>query len=176
MIGGEWTLLDEDGQTAVNFTSFVSIDFQSAGKVASYPVEKGSFADYNKTQEPLDIRVVLAVQGTPSDFDYTLSRLAEYKNGTVKLSVSTPDALYESMTLETYSYKRDNDSGSGMLTVELTLKEVREVETQVTTTVVTKPKNPTSASKANTGKTQGEDASAKEKSLFANIRDVASGH
>lgn len=153
-VNGEWTLLDEGGGTAVTFTSFVDIDLRSEGQALSYPIEEGSFANYNKVDSPFDIRVTLATQGSDSDFEYILNKLDEYKNEAVKLSVSTPSILYESMTLETYSYKRSRDAGAGMLTVELTLVEVREVETQVTTSVITKPKNPTSSGKVNTGKAQ----------------------
>lgn len=153
-VGGEWTLLDADGATAVAFTSFIDIDLRNEGQALSYPVEEGSFADYNKVDTPLDIRVTLAAQGTDADFEYILARLDEYKRAAVTLSVSTPSALYENMTLESYSYKRSRDANAGMLTVELSLIEVREVETQVTTTVITKPKNPTSSGKVNTGKTQ----------------------
>jgi hypothetical protein len=151
--GGEWTLLDEGGATAVTFTSFVDIDLRNEGQALSYPIEAGSFANYNKVDTPLDIRVTLATQGTDSDFEHILAKLDTYQREAVKLSVSTPSRLYESMTLETYSYKRGRDAGAGMLTVELSLVEVREVETQAST-VIGRPKNPTSAGKTNTGKTQ----------------------
>ena len=41
-----------------------------------------------------------------------------------------------------------------MLTVELHLVEVREVESQTTNVEVSSPKNPTSSGKVNTGKKQ----------------------
>jgi alpha-L-fucosidase len=157
-VGGEWTLLDEGGGTAVTFTSFVDIDLRNEGQALSYPIEEGSFANYNKVDTPLDIRVTLATQGSNADFEYILAKLDEYKREAVKLSVSTPSALYESMTLETYSYKRSREANAGMLTVELSLIEVREVQTQVTTTVISKPKNPTSSGKTNTGKTQTQES------------------
>jgi hypothetical protein len=150
---GEWTLLDESGGTAVAFTSFVDLDCRSEGQALSYPVELGGFANYNKVESPLNIRVTLAAQGDDSDFDYMLMQLEDYKKQAVKLVVETPSSFYPGMTLETFSYKRARDAGAGMLVVDLSLVEVREVETQVTTTVITRPKNPTSASKADTGKT-----------------------
>ncbi|MDR2077041.1 MAG: hypothetical protein LBP61_08975 [Desulfovibrio sp.] len=157
MIGfldGEWTLLDEYGETAVSFTSFLDVDIKNDGQALSYPVELGGFANYNKVESPLEIRVTLAAQGSESDFEYILFQLEDYKREAVKLVVVTPSALHGSMTLESYSYKRGRESGAGLLAVELSLIEVREVETQVTTTVITKPKNPTSAGKTDTGKTQ----------------------
>lgn len=168
-VNGEWTLLDEGGMTAVSFTSFLDIDYTNEGKALSYPVEQGGFANYNKVESPLGISVTLATQGLDSDFEYILERLDEYKGKAVKLSVVTPSALYESMTLETYSYRRTQDAGAGMLVVELSLVEVREVETQVTTTVITKPKNPTSSSTVNTGKTQPQTPT----SVLAGLKDKA---
>jgi hypothetical protein len=152
--GGEWTLLDEYGETAVEFTSFLDVDIKNEGQALSYPVELGGFANYNKVESPLEIRVTLAVQGSESDFEHILFQLEDYKREAVKLVVVTPAALHPSMTLESYSYKRGREAGAGLLAVELSLVEVREVETQVTTTVITKPKNPTSAGKTDTGQTQ----------------------
>lgn len=162
----EWTLLDEAGATALTFTSFIDIDFKNDGQALAYPVELGSFAQYNKVRTPLSIRVTLGLQGTDVDFEYFLLKLNEYQSGAVKLAVSTPSALYESLTLESYSYKRSRENGAGMLTVELSLVEVREVETQVTTTVISRPKNPTSADKTDTGKTQ---ADTSKSSLLADV-------
>lgn len=159
MINEEWALVDEQGQSIVSFTSFFDIDYKNEGKALSNPVEEGGFANYNKTQSPLDIRVTLGFQGDESDFQYALSKLAEYQQQTVKLSVATPAEFYESMTLESYTYKRAQGAGAGMLTVELNFKEVREVETQVSTTVITKPKNSTSSGNVNTGKTQAQEPS-----------------
>ena len=158
MIGAEWTILDEQGQTAITLDSFLDIDARNEGQALSYPVEEGSFANYNKVQNPADIRVNLAKQGTDADFEAVLAKLAEYQKEAVKLSVVTPADVFESMTLESYSYKRTREAGAGLLAVELHFVEVRKVKTQVTTTVITKPKNATSSSKTNTGKTQTEDA------------------
>lgn len=151
---GDWTLLDKYGLTAVSFTSFIDIDIRNEGKALSYPVELGGFANYNKVQSPLGVGLTLAIQGDADDFAYILYQLDEYKKDAVKLTVVTPPAVYESMTLESYSHMHSRENNAGMLTVELSLVEVREVETQVTTTVVTKPKNATSAANTNTGKTQ----------------------
>ena len=151
---GEWSLLDESGGTAVQFTSFIDIAYNSDGQVLSYPVEEGSFANYNKVESPLSINVSLAAQGTESDFEYIMARLDEYKRKAVKLSVSTPARLYESMTLKSCVYERGADAGAGMLIVKLSLVEVREVGAQALPSLISRPKNPTSASGVKSGKTQ----------------------
>ncbi len=145
----DWTLWDERGNTALTFTSFVDIDVRNEGKALSYPVEEGSFANYNKVESPLEIRATLGFQGSELDFEYAIEWLDLYKKDAVLLDVVTPSIVYESMTLESYSYTRKQDSGARMLVVELSLIEVRQVKTQVMT--ISKPRNPTSTSKENTG-------------------------
>lgn len=167
MINAEqWTILTEDGASAITFTSFVDIDLRNEGQTLTYPIEEGGFMNYNKVQSPLDIRVTLAVQGTNADFEPILQTLDEYQAEAIKLFVSTPSAYYGPVTLEAYSNKRTRESGAGQLTVELNFVEVREVQTQVSTTVITKPKNPTSADRTNTGKTQPEQNTSVLGSIF----------
>lgn len=149
----EWTLYGEGGGSAVTFTSFFDIDVRNEGKALSYPIEEGGFINYNKTESPLSIYVTLGFQGDESSFESALSKLDEFKRDTVTLDVVTPAKVYEKMTLESYSYSRKQTQGAHMLVVELTLIEVREVQTQVTTTVAS-PRNPTSAPKADTGQKQ----------------------
>ena len=156
-IPGEWTILDENGATAVSFTSFIDVEFRHEGQALSYPIEEGGFTNYNKTDKPVGINVTLAAQGTDSDYEYILARLGEYKKKAVKLAVSAPFAFYESMTLQSFSNPHSRENNSGMLTVTLNLVEVREVKTQVTTGAITKPKNPTSADKVNTGRVRADD-------------------
>ncbi len=147
---GEWTLLDAQGGTAVAFTSFIELDVTNSGQVTSYPVEEGGFINYNKTQSPLEIRVTLGFQGSNSDFERVLAQLDEYRREAVTLAVSTPSALYESMTLQSFSYKRGLQNNAGMLVTELNLTEVRQVAPQSYYVAL----NPTSSAKVKTGKTQ----------------------
>lgn len=143
--------MDETGRSFVKFTSFISLDVRNEGKALSYPIELGSFANYNKVQSPLDIRVSLAIQGTETEFQDAILRLNKFQKEAEKLYVVTHGKIYENMTLESYSYTRKADRGAYLLIVDLDLVEVREVATQVTTTVISKPRNPTSASKKDEG-------------------------
>lgn len=151
---GEWMLFDEAGQSALSFTSFIDISFSSDGQVLSYPVEAGGFVNYNKTQNPVTIRITLNTQGTPADFEYIELKLKEYQNEAVKLAVSTPSALYDNLTLKSHSIDRSREH-AGILPVVLTLVEVREVDNNPASKVYNNgKKNPTSNGKKGTGKTQ----------------------
>jgi hypothetical protein len=154
----EWSLLDERGDTALAFTSVMDIECRNEGEALSYPIEYGSFTNYNKTRKPFSLSLTLGVQGTEAEFSAALRKLDEYRDRAVKLSVLTPAALYESLTLASYTCRRGPDSGAGMLAVSLDLVEVREVETRAAATVISKPKNPTSAGKTHTGRARAEKA------------------
>jgi hypothetical protein len=163
----QWAILDEKGGAALSFTSFIDLDYKNEGKALEYPIEEGSFASYNKTRNSMELRATVAREGTDADFNDLLSKLEDYQKKAVKLSIATPSDFYEGFTLEGLTYKRTVENNAHMLTVELIFKEVREVRTQVTTGVVTKPRNPTSASKQDTGKTQTrESAFSKIKKIF----------
>ena len=149
-----WALLDENGGTALTFTSLMDIRYSNEGQALSYPVEQGGFAGYNKTQNPLDIQVKLGMQGSEADFSHMQEKLDEYAKKAVTLTVVTPSAVYPNMTLRGHSFGRSGESGAGMLEADLRLVEVREVQTQTSAGVISGPKNPTSAPKVDIGRVQ----------------------
>lgn len=148
----DWLILDANRGVALTFTSFLDIDVTDEGTVLSEIIEKGSFADYNKTDNPLDINLTLAFDGIPSEQEAILEQIKEMKQAVSVLTIVTPAKYYENMTLETFSYRREASSGAYLLVVEFHFVEVREVETQVTRISSGAAKNPSSVDDTNTGK------------------------
>ncbi len=163
----QWTILNTKGGSAITFTSFLDIDVRKAGLSMSYPIEEGGFANYNKVQSPLEIRVTLGIQGEHSEIEYALEKLNEYQANPIVLDVATPSYFYENMTLEAYSYKRTKENNSTMLTVEMVMVEIREVKTRTTTTIRS-PRNPTSASREQAGQKES-------KSVLYSLKTIISG-
>lgn len=124
-----WTLLNESGLKAVHFTSMLSLKINDQGKAVSTPIERGSFANYNKVQSPTEINVSLGIQGASFVLSLALETLKELQRGTELVSLITPSDYYDSLTLEAHSYEQDNEKG--FLTVFLTLREIRQVGAQV---------------------------------------------
>lgn len=158
-----WTLATEDGGDAISFDVFCEMECKGENQVAHEPLEQGSFASYNKQASPLEIRVVLAMTGDPASQQEALDRIDELCEGTELVSLITPQQEYQSLNLESYSYRRNETSGASMLTVELALVEIRQVESAATTMATQSPTSKISAgnakeksntSKVNTGKTQ----------------------
>ena len=160
-----WTLQNEGGGTAVEFDVFIDMDFSGENQVAHEPIEQGGFASYNKQDSPKEITVTLACTKMYMSQQPVLENIDKLASGTQKLSLITPASEYKNLNIESYSYRRTEDAGAGMLAVELKLVEVREVETKKKTTATEKPKsqnskpiekskNPSNNSKVKTGRTQ----------------------
>lgn len=146
-----WTITSEEG--AITFDSILDMDASHGGEALTKPVEEGGFMTYNKVQQSTGLEITLARQGTAQDQQETLDQLEDLKTKPILISLSTPSALYENMTLEEYSYSRSANAGATLLVVQLKLVEVREIEAQVSFSPI-KVKNPTSASNKDTGSTQ----------------------
>ena len=127
-----WMITDSDGQIVLEFSSFLSADVRNEGQVVSAPVEEGGFASYNKVDSPLAVAASLAFQGTEEQIQDAIFMLSVLREETLLVNLVTPDAEYENLTLESYSYRRDRESGVGVLFVELSFVEVRQVATQYT--------------------------------------------
>jgi hypothetical protein len=115
------------------------------------------------------------------------------RKGVEKVTLITPSASYENLMLQGFDYRKDNHSGHNVLIVDLTLKEVREVPTFVTTSSVTEPEPPavsadsaadgSCASAEDVGETQtyspsssesstAESESGKRRSVLRDIKDM----
>lgn len=162
-----WTLQNEGGGTAVDFDVFLGVDFSGDNQVAHEPIEQGGFASYNKQNTPKEISVELACTKMYFSQQPVLENIDKLASGVQKLSLVTPSSEYKNLNLESYSYRRTEDAGAGMLVVELKLIEVREVETKKKTTAsespksegkegkpIEKAKNPSHDSVKKTGRTQ----------------------
>lgn len=160
-----WTLASENGGDAVSFDVFCEMECKGENQVAHEPLEQGSFAAYNKQASPLEFRVVLAMTGDAATQQEALERIEELCNGTELVSLITPQQEYDSLNLESYSYRRNETTGASMLTVEMMLVEIRQVESAASTMATQSENNgktisaanakeASNSSKVDTGKTQ----------------------
>lgn len=137
----QYILKDEDGNE-VAFYSMLEISINASSQIPTEPIEKGSFADYNRVIAPNEGTCRLALEGTDSDIQTALQGLDELERGLKKVELITPFETYENLMLTSYDYRRDGHSGFNVLQVDLKLKEVREVESAKTTASVSEPPPP----------------------------------
>lgn len=148
--GSEWAVVARNKGLSVQFDGIMDIDVKNESKVLTSPIEKSSFAAYNKVETPLDVVITGASQQDGAAQSAILDTLNKLVSGAELVDIVTPTAVYLKMTLESYSYKRTATDGASLLVVELHAIEVREVET----TRVTKTKRASFAKTQKTGQTQ----------------------
>lgn len=110
--------------------STVAVDYSKETRVADFPLEDGWIASYNKVVMPGMATVVLALSGKESARIKFLESIHSATESTETYDIITPTAKYINYTIEKYNYQRRNDRGAGLLIVELTLREIRQVEAQ----------------------------------------------
>ena len=147
----EYYITYDDSSVAISFSRVMDLELTSEGKVLSIPIEKSSFAAYNKVASPSTIRSTLAVEGEAYALQSVIDTLFELKEGTELLNFVTPLHEYESYTLEKFSYQQAAEKGINVLYVEVNLSEVKEVEQQYTDTQA--PIAPKAAKKAGNAST-----------------------
>lgn len=121
----QWFLFDEDGRTLVTPDSVVELGYRGEARVASYPVEQGSFASYNKVTMPNELTLRLSCGGKNMSRDAFLDTLESLKRSLTLVNVATPDAAYHSYNIDRLDYQRKSGSGVSMVIAEIHLVEVR---------------------------------------------------
>ena len=149
-----WQIIIIDSGEALFFSSMFRFDLQKQAENVSNPVEQGSFASYNKVQSPTQIIASLGMTDLPFVLNAAIKRIERLQTTTDLVRVVTPTNVYEPFSVATFGYSLNE--GQGILTLDLTLDEIREVKSRITDGKFPEKstKNPTSASTSSTGKTQ----------------------
>lgn len=122
--------------SAVDFNSMQEFSAEKSSRLPDEPIEKGSFATYNRIIEPRSITCQLSVEGSASKLQSAIDRLTDLCENDEKITLTTPEQSYPNMMLESFDYRRDAMNGRGVLYVDLRFKEIREIASQQTTTSV----------------------------------------
>lgn len=175
-VSNQWGVYDSKGKALGDpskFTGFIgnaietaglgatlstsSVDYSKETKVADFPIEKGSFASYNKVETPANPIVTLALNGNEGDRRAFLNAIDLASKSTDLYSVVTPSVTYANYSIERYDYTRRADRGLTLLVVEITLKEIRQVSaafSQSNKSQVVTPQVASASPTANNGKVQ----------------------
>lgn len=135
---GRWTIYDSETQKQIcYFDSFERFIYLQKNLVVQYPIEQGSFATYNKINNPLNLGVVLTksgfsinqsldVMGAFSKEKF-LDDLDVYVNGVKKVDIVTPSKTFLGFSIESANYTNSVEEGADILIVTLEIKEIREL-------------------------------------------------
>lgn len=135
---GKWTIMTEDGSTAIDFQSFVNIDVTSENPVIKAAVEQGGFVDYNKVNSPKEIGLMLSVQGTPSHLQEVISQIDELCSNTTTVNIITPYCEFKEYAMEKYQYSQDSTTGVNVLYFNFSFVQINQVSTAYTNVHISK--------------------------------------
>jgi hypothetical protein len=126
LFGTKWAITDASGNLALVPDSFVNFEYKNERKIPNYPVEGGSFSNYNKVAMPFDCRCVVTCSGNGAmSKQGFLLALQNYLDSLTLLTISTPDASYPNLNLVHVDYRRESKQGATLLLVQLWFQEVR---------------------------------------------------
>jgi len=170
--GPKWGIFDpSSGQPVLIADTVLSVEYSKDWRSPNYPIEQGSFANYNKVELPFDIRVSFACGGAQSLISTVLSGgaigaaltgsspnesiradflddVADAAASLTLVSVVTPEAVYTDCNITHYSYRRRTEQGVKLIIVDVYLLEIRQ-PTSVQYTSSSGTSSPTIQSTAN---------------------------
>ncbi|AJE07932.1 phage baseplate protein [Mannheimia haemolytica] len=135
LFGNYWGVFDQNGIPLLLADNVKSVKYQSRSKISTAPLEKGSFAAYNKVIEPYTVNVVMTKgSGGVKERGAFLALVDAFANSTDLFMVITPEAIYPNCNIVGYDYVREAGDGARLIKVNLHLQEIREVEVEYTKT------------------------------------------
>ena len=135
VFGNYWGIFGQNGIPLLLSDNVTSVKHQNTSKVSNAPVERGSFASYNKVGDPFTVTVQMT-KGSGGVFmrGAFLALLDALANSTDLFLVITPEAVYPNMAITGYDYAREASDGARLLKVNIHLAEVRQVTVKYTKT------------------------------------------
>lgn len=123
-----WGLYLKD-KLVIEADSVKSIDYRKASRVSDYPQEEGAFQSYNKVSSPFESRVELTKGGSQRDRAAFLDAIEKAAASLDIYDLAMPEKTYTGVNIEGYEFRRSADAGLGLITVELSLVQVRQTAT-----------------------------------------------
>ena len=127
---GAWTVLDHDTQLEVcTFDCFFAFGYTKQSNIVEYPIEQGSFATYNKQNNPFEIEISLIKNGLNFPFQKAdfVKNLRYYCDKAKLVDVVTPSGTHLNCTMGGLSFNQSAEEWADAIKANLTIKEVREI-------------------------------------------------
>lgn len=169
VFGNQWGIFNQFGIPVMLVDTVYSLKYQNSSQVSKAPVEKGTFASYNKVQNPYQATVTLIRGGGSAVLRGAfIAQLEALSKSTLLFHIVTPEFVHMNASIVGYDYAREPQGGARLIAANVHLEEIREavVETETVETA-----NPEDAATADAGEKQVDPAS---ESILARIVDSVS--
>ena len=140
VFGNYWGVFNEYGIPILLADNVMSLKYANSSRISQAPIEKGSFASYNKVSNPYKATVQLS-KGSGGTLlrGAFLAQIETLANSTLKFHIITPEFVYTNACIIGYDTARQASEGAQLIKVNLHLEEIREVIVQYDTEEVKKP-------------------------------------
>lgn len=122
-----WGVFNKGGDQVIEATVFEEMSRDATSKIARFFVEEGTFANYNKVQEPDETSIIMIKTGTAAELGVYMSEVEALKRSVDLFDIVTPERSLTDVNLESYNYARRRADGVNMITFNMSFVEVRQV-------------------------------------------------
>jgi len=170
IFGNQWGIFNQYGIPIMLADTVYSVKYQNNSQISQAPVEKGTFASYNKVQSPYQASVCLIRGGGDATMrGLFMAQLELLSKSTLLFHVITPEYVHINAAIVGYDYAREPQGGARMIVANIHLEEVREAKVTYETK---ETKNPEDAPEVDGGENQPE---AANQSILSRVVDSVSG-
>lgn len=142
IFGDRWGIFNEFGIPVLLADNVTSVEFQNTANVANAPLEKGTFASYNKVQDPYTATVQMTKgSGGTLERGAFIAQLEALSRSTLLFNVLTPEYVHRNAAITGFGYRRLPNEGNRIIVANIELKEVREVRVQYEQEEVANPED-----------------------------------
>lgn len=157
IFGDRWGIFNEYGVPVLLADNVTSVEYNNSSDVVNAPLEKGTFATYNKVQNPYTATVQMTKGGGNATMrGLFIGQLEALAKSTLLFNVLTPEYVHRSAAIVGFGYKRLPSEGNRIIVATIELKEVREVVVKYDREEVA---NPEDSATVDGGEVQAEPAS-----------------
>jgi hypothetical protein len=142
----KWGVFDAAGNSIADYDSMSAATYRNESRISDYPIEGGSFAAYNKVDNPYDVLIVLNCGGDEARRASFLASVEAARTSLDLYTVTTPEYTFRNVNFVGIDYQRSTRDGGTMISVQLIGREVREISASYSS-----PKNPEVSDMLNQG-------------------------
>ena len=172
---GEWAVRDSQTRQAIcEFDTFISYSASKSSSVPTNQIEQGSFAAYNKINNPAEFSVTLAKSGSSTVLNNVLVALNQKAESTDLVDLVLPFRTYKNLNVISVSHGISEGQAVNLLVVELKLKEIKQTQRRYESIKMSASnvRNAGDADTVNKGRQQAKQLDA---SLLAQIKNKVKG-
>lgn len=140
LFGNYWGVFNEYGIPLLLADNVISLQYENKSRVVNAPIERGTFASYNKISDPWKATVQMSKgSGGALERGAFLAQLEILSKSTLRFIIITPEFVYKFANIVGYDLVREAKDGATLIKVNVHLEEIREVTVSYAEEEVTKP-------------------------------------